>query len=275
MKAKVWSCVLGLLCMPAEVILNTWTASQGPLTISNVRVNSSLEIICTTSLENPIGLALKRRFLGNTEIIYLSFQNEVVTKNTTTEKFRNRIGITQEQLDPGIRYKFKLQLSLLGLDDTDLYYCQWTYIKNPTYIQLHLESNGTVIIVRGKQNRSSHWKSCNVTCSLKCSCPTLSLPEHGPVEQCSDHTVDLTLICMSIVAFTALSFIFVGVMIMRCRKFKKRFTPGRPYAPPLPPRRPQPPRPNHSRHIYPQLQTAHHCPYMMTSTNDYGIWANL
>ncbi|MED6232742.1 hypothetical protein ATANTOWER_001805 [Ataeniobius toweri] len=247
MKAKVWSCVLGLLCMPAEVILNTWTASQSPLTISNVRVNSSLEIICTISLENPTGLALKRRFLGNTEIIYLSFQNGVVTKNTTAEKFRNRIGITQEQLDPGVRYKFKLQLSLLGLDDTDLYYCHWTYIKNPTYVILHVESNGTVIIVR----------------------------EHGPVEQCSDHTVDLTLICMSIVAFTALSFIFVGVMIMRCRKFKKRFTPGRPYAPPLPPRRPQPPRPNHSWPIYPQQQTAHHCPYMMTSTNDYGIWANL
>ncbi|XP_027886055.1 uncharacterized protein LOC114152368 [Xiphophorus couchianus] len=247
MKAKWWSCLLALLCMPAVVTLNTWTASQSPLSISNVWINSSLEIKCSTSLENLSGLSLKRRFLGDEQILYLNFDKGVVTKNTTVDKFQNRISITKEQLDPGARYKFKLQLSLLGLEDTDLYYCSWAYIDEQ-YNNVNLESNGTVIIVR----------------------------EGGPMEECSSRTVDLTLIYLSIVAFTGVFLMSIGLMIVKCRRFKKNFTPFRGYAPPLPPRPSRPPKPNQPRNIYTQQQqTVDHCPYMMTSTQNYGIFGNL
>lgn len=127
-------------------------------------INSSLEIKCSTSLENLSGLSLKRRFLGDEQILYLNFDKGVVTKNTTVDKFQNRISITKEQLDPGARYKFKLQLSLLGLEDTDLYYCSWAYIDEQ-YNNVNLESNGTVIIVRGERECAaySHQTNCNVT----------------------------------------------------------------------------------------------------------------
>ncbi|XP_008436016.1 uncharacterized protein LOC103481953 [Poecilia reticulata] len=247
MKAKWWSCVLALLCMPAEVMPNTRTVLQSPLTISNVWINSSLEIKCSTPQGDPIGLSLKRHFLGDEQILYLHFDKEVVTKNTTADKFLNRISITEEQLDPGVGYKFKL--SLLEQKDTDLYYCSWVYIDEK-YNNLNLESNGTVIIVG----------------------------EGGPVKACSLRTVDLTLICLSIVAFTGILLMFICLMIVRCRRFKKNFTPFRGYAPPLPPRPSRPPRPprtNQPRNIYMQQQTVNHCPYMMTSTHDYGIFGNV
>ncbi|XP_043958067.1 uncharacterized protein LOC122822973 [Gambusia affinis] len=250
MKAKWWSSVLALLCMPAEVILSTWTASQSPISISNVWINSSLEIKCSTSLENLSGLSLKRRFLGDELILYLNFDKGVVTKNTTMDKFQNRISMSKEQLDPGARYTFKLQLSLLGLEDTDLYYCSWAYIDEQ-YNNVNLESNGTVVIVR----------------------------EGRPAKECSVRTVDLTLICLSIAAFTGVFLMIIGLMIVRCRRFKKNFTPFRGYAPPLPPRPsrpPRPPRPNQPRNIYTQQQqTVDHCPYMMTSTQNYGNFGNL
>ncbi|KAM4526292.1 uncharacterized protein V3H82_000706 [Fundulus diaphanus] len=247
MKAKWWSCVLGLLCMPAGVILDPWTAFQSPSSISNVRVNSSLEIRCTTTLESPVGLSLKRHFLKDEQILYLSFGNGDGFKDTKAEKFKNRTGITREQPNQGVKYSFKLQLSLLGLEDTDLYYCRWTYFDEVTYRHIDLDSNGTVIIVR----------------------------EDGPVTECSNSTVDLTLICLSIAACTTILLIFVGAVMVRCTRFKKRFTPGRPYAPPLPPRPPRPPRPSQPQHPYLQQQNVHHCPYMMTSTNNYGSWGNL
>ncbi|XP_007560914.1 uncharacterized protein LOC103144061 [Poecilia formosa] len=247
MKAKWWSCVLALLCMPAEVMPNTRTAPHRPLTISNVWINSSLEIKCSAPQRNPFSLSLKRRFLGDEQILYLHFDNEF-PKNTTTNTFENRISITKEQLDEGLRYKFKL--SLLELKDTDLYYCIWDYIEE-SYNNFNLESDGIVIIVR----------------------------EGGPEKACSVRTVDLTLICLSIVAFTSIFLMFICLMIVRCRRFKKNFTPFRGYAPPLPPRpsRPsQPPRPNQPRNIYMhQQQTVDQCPYMMTSTHDYGIFGNL
>lgn len=243
MKAKWFSCVLGLLCLPAEVILNTWKeVSQSPSTISSLWVNSSIEIKCTTSLEKPTGLSLKRRFARNEEILYLYFENGVVSNSREHAKFSERIRVTKEQPNQGFKYGFKLQLSLLQVDDTDLYYCSWFYI-NEVYSKVLLESNGTVIIVR----------------------------EGRPVEQCSDGAVDLTLISLCTVAIVAILSMFVCMTIVRCRTFKRRFTPCRPYAPPLPPRPPRPSRFNQPL----QQHTVNHCPYMMPSTNDYGFIGNL
>lgn len=205
-------------------------------------INSSLEIKCSTSLENLSGLSLKRRFLGDELILYLNFDKGVVTKNTTMDKFQNRISMSKEQLDPGARYTFKLQLSLLGLEDTDLYYCSWAYIDEQ-YNNVNLESNGTVVIVRGEREMllthirriaALHVYSLStLTClvvemydakNLGLKCPTYFFTEGRPAKECSVRTVDLTLICLSIAAFTGVFLMIIGLMIVRCRRVRATCT---------------------------------------------------
>ncbi|XP_015251184.1 PREDICTED: uncharacterized protein LOC107098183 [Cyprinodon variegatus] len=243
MKAKWWSCVLGLLCMPAEVILKSYTASQSPSSISYVRVNSSMEIECSSNLEKPTGLSFKRHFLGDEQILYL-FYGDGAGKLTKKATFKERIDVIQNQPKTGDHRKVRIKLFQMGRNDTDLYYCSWTYMNETNYVELSLESNGTVIIVS----------------------------EHGPEIKGSDHALEMTLIYSSIAAFTFILIVIIGIMTVRCRRFKKDFTPDRPYAPPLPPRPSRAPRPIQPGNIYPQEPNPYHCPYMMTSTNDYGIW---
>ncbi|CAG5910972.1 unnamed protein product [Menidia menidia] len=201
MKAQWWSCVLGLLCMPAEVMLDNWAASQHPSTTSHVRVNSSLEITCSTSLSKPIGLTLHRLFKNNQNIVYLHFKNEKNPKITTSKIYNDRVTVLKAE-DSLV----SVQLSWLQLDDTDLYYCRWTFLNTPTLVKL--ESNGTVIIVR----------------------------ESGPKDQCRDLTLDLTLICLSVTALTVTAFLFIGALILKCNKFKEHFKPARALTPPRPER---------------------------------------
>ncbi|GAA6225995.1 uncharacterized protein LOC108872585 [Lates japonicus] len=231
MEARWWSCVLGLLCMPAEVLLHTWTVSQNPRSISIKRVNSSVDITCSTSLSNPMGLYLKRRFQGE-DIVFLSLDKGQVTKDTTNPKFTGRIQVTPEEV--GMGQGFTLQLSLLGLDDTDLYYCTWTHFKLQTSTREAQSSNGTIIIVR-----------------------EMDLQQ----KQCESHIIDLVLIFLCVTAFTFMLLLFIGALIMRCRRFKKRFRPARVV---------RPSRRDSPQYVCPQHRIQHR-PYMITSlqTTDF------
>ncbi|XP_042253252.1 uncharacterized protein LOC121886911 isoform X1 [Thunnus maccoyii] len=229
MKALWWSCVLGLLFLPTEVTLNTWTVSQNPSSISVITVNSSDEITCSTALPNPMGFYLQRRFHNTKDVVFLSLEEGRISKNTTAAEFEGRIHITPvKQIVQGCG--FTLRLSSLRLDDTDLYYCSWTYFKSETRVT-H-PSNGTVIIVK----------------------------EKDPSEQCNSHFLDLILITLSVTAFTIIMFLVIGALILRCKRFKKDFRPVRPEITP---------RPNRPEHVC-HPRRAQHFPYLVTSENTCG-----
>ncbi|XP_031147015.1 uncharacterized protein LOC116044117 isoform X1 [Sander lucioperca] len=231
MKAHWWNCVLGLLCMPANVMLSTWTGecvfSQDPSSISLMRVNSSAKITCSTSLPEPMGLYLQRAFHDKRDIVFLSLKNGLVTKNTTAAEFVGRINVApDQQIREG--YGFTLQLSLLGQEDTGLYYCSWLYFKSDMANSEKLPSNGTIIIVK----------------------------EGDPQEQCRDHIWALILIAFFVTAFTVLLFLLVRVIVRR-KRFKKNFRPARAV---------KPPRVNRPHHICPQ-RGDQHCTYLDTYVN--------
>uniref|UniRef100_A0A1A7X748 Immunoglobulin V-set domain-containing protein n=2 Tax=Iconisemion striatum TaxID=60296 RepID=A0A1A7X748_9TELE len=237
MKAHWWSCLLGLLCMPTEVTLSFWTASQSPSSTAWVSINSSVEIVCTTSLRTPEGLTLHGRF-HKKEIAYLYIEEGVIKKLTLDTAFKNRTEITPARVDPGLG--FTLKLSLLGLDDTDLYYCQWSYLDKGQ-LEWNLKSNGTIVIVK----------------------------ESGPPEHCKAPSVDLTFISLIAAVFVASLLIIIGVLVWKCRRFKKSFTPARPPRPP-----PRPPRPNRHQSVclhqhHGQQQTPQLYPYLITSPYTY------
>ncbi|KAM9837137.1 uncharacterized protein ACBR49_017885 [Aulostomus maculatus] len=149
MKAHWWSCVLGLFCMPAVVTLNTWPVTS-PISIT--RVNSSSEITCSTSLPDPLGVYLHRHFQGQRDAMFLSLEHGQVTKETIAAEFAGRIHLTpSQQTQRG--YWFTWQLSSLRLEDTDLYYCEWTFFRLQAAKTESLVSNHTVIIVRERDPR--------------------------------------------------------------------------------------------------------------------------
>ncbi|KAJ4921564.1 hypothetical protein JOQ06_022425 [Pogonophryne albipinna] len=220
MEALGWSCVLGILCLPAEE----------PSSTSIKTINSSTEISCYISLSDPDSLTLQRKFHSRTDVSFLYFIKGTIEKMTMTEELKNRIHVSErKQLDGGVGVSFKIDL--MQLQDTDLYFCTWKYVdKGP----VQLATNGTIIIIR----------------------------EEDPQELCEfgNRILDLVLIAFSVTAFTVIVLLFTGAMILRHRRLKKRFTPGRAAEPPGPP---QPPRPQHT---CPQ-----HQPYLVTSLGFRGI----
>ncbi|XP_034087485.1 uncharacterized protein LOC117556291 [Gymnodraco acuticeps] len=211
MEALGWSCVLGILCLPAEVLLHAWTVSQEPSSTSIKTINSSAEISCYTSVSDPVSLTLQRKFHSRTDVSFLYFQKGKIAKNTMDVVFKKRIQVSErKQLDGGVGVSFKIDM--MQLQDTDLYDCTWSYVDKG-----RLATNGTIIIVR----------------------------EEDPQELCGfgNHILDLVLIAFSVTAFTVIVLLFTGAMILRHGRFKKRFTPGRAAEPPGPPR---PPRPQHT-----------------------------
>ncbi|KAK1881535.1 putative outer membrane usher protein EcpC [Dissostichus eleginoides] len=111
----------------------------------------------------------------------------------------------------------------MQLQDTNLYFCTWSFVSEDIR-PVHLSTNGTIIIVRE--------------------------------ELCGNPILDLVLIAFSVTAFTVIVLLFTGAMILRHRRFKKRFTPGRAAGPPRPPR---------PQHTCPQ-----HQPYLVTSLDFRG-----
>uniref|UniRef100_A0A669BCT4 Immunoglobulin V-set domain-containing protein n=1 Tax=Oreochromis niloticus TaxID=8128 RepID=A0A669BCT4_ORENI len=121
-----------------------------------MRVNSSAEIMCTTSLANPMGLYMHRRFHKEQDVVYLDLNEFSVTKDTISNKFKGRINVSPaKQITQELR-GFTFQLSLLELEDTNLYYCEWIYTDTKLN-KLLMTSNGTVIIVRGEENHAFHY----------------------------------------------------------------------------------------------------------------------
>ncbi|KAI3365430.1 hypothetical protein L3Q82_010515 [Scortum barcoo] len=196
---------------------NVITASEqptGPQVIPTIlpTVNSSVEITCSTSMYKPMGFILYGRFHGNKVIMHLHMENGQIIRRTTVPEFWGRIAIAPDQQSKE-GCGFTLQLSLLGLEDTDVYYCKWmTFNVETTNVEI-LQSNGTLVIVS----------------------------ERGPREQCSHRSLDLILIGLSVTAFTAVLCLTIGALIVRCMRFKKDFRPARPV---------KPPRPNRPQHTY-------------------------
>lgn len=124
------------------------TVSQEPMSISQVRLNTSMRITCSTSLSETMGVYLHRSFHGKNDVVFLALDKGQVTKDTIAENFAGRIRIVNEQ-QTAEGYRFTWELSLLGLDDTDLYYCSWVYFNSEKGNQETRSSNGTVILVRG------------------------------------------------------------------------------------------------------------------------------
>lgn len=113
-----------------------------------MKVNSSAEITCSTSSPGVLGLYLHRRFHDKTTVVYLSLEKGKVTKNTTATEFAGRLHVTaNKQVKEGV--EFTMRVSLLELDDTDLYYCKWIQFSSASKYE-SMSSNGTVVIVRGK-----------------------------------------------------------------------------------------------------------------------------
>ncbi|KAL0984060.1 hypothetical protein UPYG_G00136560 [Umbra pygmaea] len=144
MYTLLWRCMLGLLCTPAVL---TWTASQNPIGLPRMRVNSSADIHCSTSLPNPSGLYLKGRFHGNREVLYLSMNDGAIQKVTTNTRFTDRVTVVKIQgVDLG--YELTLRLSQLKVEDTDCYFCSWRYYDTNAKKLVVLPSNGTIIMIR-------------------------------------------------------------------------------------------------------------------------------
>lgn len=116
-------------------------------------VNSSTEIICSTSLSEPLGVYLQRGFHDNEEIMFLHIQKGRVIKKTTSTDFSGRIRVSPDQ-QMGHGHGFTWQVSLLRLEDTNWYYCRWIYLKSEALEQEI--SVGTIVIVRGRDTQPSH-----------------------------------------------------------------------------------------------------------------------
>ncbi|XP_034564063.1 uncharacterized protein LOC117830175 [Notolabrus celidotus] len=228
MRAQWWSCMLGLLCIPAGVILGTGTVSQHPMSISFTRVNSSAEITCSTPTPGAIGFSLHRYFKGNKQIAYLNLENGVDTKRTIAPEFKSRLRVVPT---PQIRegHGFSLQISLLGLEDTDMYYCSWSYLPSKTPEPPHQSGKGTIIIIR----------------------------ERDPGKQCKQPILDYIFIVLSVAAFAIMLSFVIGVAIVKCNRFKGEFRPDRHEATNRPTRPDVPPQP-----VEP-------CPYLTTSRTSY------
>ncbi|XP_074519929.1 uncharacterized protein LOC141785488 [Halichoeres trimaculatus] len=228
MGARWWSCMLGLLCIPVEITISTTTVSQAPSVISLKRINSSAEITCSTSVPGAKGFSLHRYFKGNKQIVYLNLIKGEVTKSTIVTEFTNRIRVVPAP--PSSRgQRFTLQLSLLGLDDTDVYFCSWSYLPKYPAKPQDQSGNGTIIIIR----------------------------ESGASEtQCKSNVLDLIFIILSVAAFFVILLFCIGALIVRCNRFSGEFRPAGEEV------RSRPSRPQH-----PSPQHAEHCPYLMTSGN--------
>lgn len=119
-----------------------------------MKINSSLEIRCSTSDPDILGLSLHRHFQRKEQILYLSLKNESITKESMDPDFKGRIQRSRHLQRVGDEYMITLQLSLQKLEDTDLYYCQWTSMDAAGVIH-RVSSNGTVVIVRGERMKQS------------------------------------------------------------------------------------------------------------------------
>lgn len=162
-----------------------------------MRINSSADIKCSTSLTNPHALSFEGHFHGDMVVMYLSIDKGVVSTATSAKNFKGRISAVS---DPEANHGcgLTLQLSMLAMMDTDMYYCIWTYYNIKTSSLETKKSNGTIIIVR----------------------------DRDPAEDCHGY-MDLTLIVLSVAAIVVIFFIFMAALIWRCTRTKQHYKPAK------------------------------------------------
>ncbi|KAL2101851.1 hypothetical protein ACEWY4_003612 [Coilia grayii] len=204
--------------------------SQEPRVISLTRLNASAAITCSYSGPlRPHGLSLKRRFNGNTSVLYKAVHGGTETVHA---HFAGRLTVT------GQCCSFTIQLSLLQVADTDGYYCSWQLLNGQTGSAHTKESDCTIVVVR----------------------------ERDPKEPCSRPNDQLSRLFLgvSVVVCAIMLLVFIGALIWRFTLSKGRYEPqkssqhklhhrqNRPL-PLLPP-----PHHHHHHHHHHHLQTQCH-----------------
>ncbi|KAM3592349.1 uncharacterized protein V6R79_017075 [Siganus canaliculatus] len=229
MKAHWWSCFLGFLCVHANFLLST--ALQDPESISFVKVNSSIDIPCSTNLSDPKGLYLRRGFHGKENVVvFLNIERGIVTNKSVTNEFKGRILIAPDKSFTK-EHRFTMKLSLLRMEDTDWYYCSWLSFEEKRRVEEIPSSKSIIIIVR----------------------------EKGPQENCKSHIWDMIFVVLSVTAFSIVVFLCIAALIISCKRFKKRFIPARAD------KRCRPARVNRAHHHVCHHHTVEHYPYLATS----------
>ncbi|XP_018617207.1 uncharacterized protein LOC108939975 [Scleropages formosus] len=147
METLQWTCLLGLLSVRAAPSWSeTPMVSQSPKAISLLKVHSTAEIRCKSTLHDPVGLYLKRRFSDDKQVLYLSVPKLLLTFG---RGYEHRVSMT------GKCCNFTFQMSQLMMDDTDGYYCSWTQFDVKTKEITVYKSKETIIIVRDPNENCS------------------------------------------------------------------------------------------------------------------------
>ncbi|KAG5854234.1 hypothetical protein ANANG_G00035630 [Anguilla anguilla] len=190
MEVLRWTCVLGLLFTLARAArAESPVVFQSPKAISLMKVNSTAKIQCRTTLINPTGLYLKRRFSKELEVLYFSVGT---SKRTVNQEYKHRLSMIGECCD------YTLQLSLLGVKDSDGYYCIWSKLDEQSGGVKRYESTDTIIIIR----------------------------ERDPKEDCNRiHNLQQILFLLSVTAGAVVVCVFLGVLMWRCTRTKESYRP--------------------------------------------------
>lgn len=159
-----------------------------------------------------MALSLHRFFKADAQIVYLSLSKANITKQNPREHYIDRVQVTREHLKP--EYQVTLQLSKLKRDDTDLYYCSWTFFEDKKFTMEHLRSNGTVLVVGGEDE-----SVCVCRVLMVSNASSMSASEKRPEAQCPIPTLDLVLVCAGATALI-LILSFCGVRLYRGRRVR-------------------------------------------------------
>ncbi|XP_048869290.1 uncharacterized protein LOC125741868 isoform X1 [Brienomyrus brachyistius] len=192
MESLHWIYLLGFFSIQAVC---SWSEQnlvlQSPKAISLMKVNSTANIRCYSTMHNLVGLYLKRRFYGNTDIIYVSLSNMKININ---KMYQHRHSVTGQCCD------FTFHLSQLTVEDSDSYYCNWTQINTQKMDAVTYQSEDTIIIVR----------------------------ERDPKEDCKRNvTMYRILILLGFTGLVIIVCVLIGVMLWCCTRTKRTYSPKR------------------------------------------------
>lgn len=138
--------------MPHHSVTNflSPTVFQEPSSFTWVKVNSSVEIRCSKSIDKLKGVSLLRGVQDTTQLVYLNMEDGKITKTTTKDSLNGRIEIMQDKRNKN-EYGFTWRLSVVRVEDTDWYYCSWkTYPLKEMKDELRY---GTTVIVTGGEQQ--------------------------------------------------------------------------------------------------------------------------
>ncbi|KAG7491756.1 hypothetical protein MATL_G00006770 [Megalops atlanticus] len=192
MEPLLWTCVLGLLStLAVPTKAESIVVSQSPKVIALMKVNSTAEIRCRSTILDPAGLFLRRRYSKDMEVLYYSFHGNKLSVNS---EYQNRLSVNGKCCD------FTLRLSQLRVEDTDGYYCRWSQVDEKTVELKYYQSNDTIIIIR----------------------------ERDPKEDCNrSHILHHILFLLSVTVSVVVVCVFIGVLVWWCTRTKESYKPAR------------------------------------------------